>query len=114
MSYDSTFLKVTTTELPMKCFTDHKMKTVGEIILPRDVNLFQAISLYVFDIYNNVIQMHKQTLKTQQGSLQIQILEHLFKNLVNTAIPYRESTGFLQGIPCVVIPPLHALAVYRV
>ena len=31
-----------------------------------------------------------------------------------TAIPYRESTGFLQGIPCVVFPPLHALAVYRV
>ena len=33
---------------------------------------------------------------------------------VYTAIPYRESTGFLQGIPCVVFPPLHALAVYRV
>ena len=32
----------------------------------------------------------------------------------HTAIPYRESTGFLQGIPCVVFPPLHALAVYRV
>ena len=32
----------------------------------------------------------------------------------NTAIPYRESTGFLQGIPCVVFPPLHVLAVYRV
>ena len=31
-----------------------------------------------------------------------------------TAIPYRESTGFLQGIPCVVFQPLHALAVYRV
>jgi hypothetical protein len=31
-----------------------------------------------------------------------------------TAIPYRESTGFLQGSPCVVILPLHALAVYRV
>ena len=29
-----------------------------------------------------------------------------------TAIPYREITGFLQGFPCVVIPPLHALAVY--
>ena len=34
--------------------------------------------------------------------------------IVLTAIPYRESTGFLQGIPCVVSPPLHALAVYRV
>ena len=33
---------------------------------------------------------------------------------VCTAIPYREITGFLQGFPCVVIPPLHALAVYRV
>ena len=33
---------------------------------------------------------------------------------VYTAIPYRESTGFLQEIPCVVFPPLHALAVYRV
>ena len=32
----------------------------------------------------------------------------------STAIPYRESTGFLQGFPCVVFPPLHALAVYRV
>jgi hypothetical protein len=31
-----------------------------------------------------------------------------------TAIPYRESTGFLQGFPCVVILHLHALAVYRV
>jgi hypothetical protein len=31
-----------------------------------------------------------------------------------TASPYRESTGFLQGFPCVVILPLHALAVYRV
>ena len=31
-----------------------------------------------------------------------------------TAIPYRESTGFLQGSPCVVILHLHALAVYRV
>ena len=31
-----------------------------------------------------------------------------------TAIPYREITGFLQGFPCEVIPPLHALAVYRV
>ena len=38
---------------------------------------------------------------------------HTF-NCVCTAIPYRESTGFLQGIPCVVFPPLHALAVYRV
>ena len=28
----------------------------------------------------------------------------------STAIPYRESTGFLQGFPCVVIPPLHVLA----
>ena len=32
----------------------------------------------------------------------------------STAIPYRESTGFLQGYPFVVILPLHALAVYRV
>ena len=32
----------------------------------------------------------------------------------STAIPYREITGFLQGFPCEVIPPLHALAVYRV
>ena len=45
MSYDSTFLKVTTIELPTKCFTDHKMKTVGETILPRNGNLFQPISL---------------------------------------------------------------------
>ena len=59
MSYDSTFLKVTTIELPTKCFTDHKMKTVGETILPRNANSFQPISLYVFDTYNNVIQMHK-------------------------------------------------------
>ena len=34
--------------------------------------------------------------------------------LIYTAIPYRESTGFLQGIPCVVFPPLHALALFRV
>ena len=27
----------------------------------------------------------------------------------HTAIPYRESTGFLQGIPCVVFPPLGAV-----
>ena len=59
MSYDSTVLKVTATELPTKCFTDHKMKTVGETILPRNANSFQPISLYVFDINNNVIQMHK-------------------------------------------------------
>ena len=59
MSYDSTFLKVTTIELPTKCCTDHKIKKVVETILPRNANLFQPISLYVFDIYNNVIQMHK-------------------------------------------------------
>ena len=35
-------------------------------------------------------------------------------HIEHTAIPNRESTGFLQGIPCVVFPPLHALAVYRV
>ena len=35
-------------------------------------------------------------------------------NYTVTAIPYRESTGFLQGNPCVVFPPLHALVVYRV
>ena len=38
----------------------------------------------------------------------------IIHNLHYTAIPYSESTGFLQGIPCVVFPPLHALAVYRV
>ena len=38
----------------------------------------------------------------------------IIHNLHYTAIPYRESTGSLQGIPCVVFPPLHALAVYRV
>ena len=37
-----------------------------------------------------------------------------FNTHIYTAIPYRVSTGFLQGIPCVVFPPLHALAVYRV
>ena len=48
------------------------------------------------------------------------LLESLMKTkndqVINmyTAIPYREITGFLQGFPCVVIPPLHALAVYRV
>ena len=35
-------------------------------------------------------------------------------HIEHTAIPNRESTGFLQGIPCVVFPPLHALALFRV
>ena len=34
-----------TIELPTKCFTDHKMKTVGETMLTRNANLFQPIKI---------------------------------------------------------------------
>ena len=47
------------------------------------------------------------------SSMYVRFLESV-PGFKHTAIPYRESTGFLQGFPCVVILPLHALAVYRV
>ena len=54
------------------------------------------------------------SLRFQSGGQMEETLMHKSQHTANTAIPYRESTGFLQGSPCVVILPLHALAVYRV
>ena len=61
--------------------------------------------------YNPIGKAHQ--LKTTLTIMRI-IIEKYVSSIHLTAIPYRESTGFLQGIPCVVFPPLHALAVYRV
>ena len=72
--------------------------------------IFMHIQIWIVNYYikclsDNLSNENKNNVLNHQ---QIPLLKAL------TAIPYRESTGFLQGIPCVVFPPLHALAVYRV
>ena len=67
------------------------------------------------------VSLYCERLRGTTWKLQTQILQAFLQPdqyvgyiIAYTAIPYRESTGFLQGFPCVVILPLHALAVYRV
>ena len=78
-------------------------------------NPLNNVSYFMATFESNVLgKVNLSRIKVHQRKDPIswQLSNFLFK--VNTAIPYRESTGFLQGIPCVVIPLLHALAVYRV
>jgi hypothetical protein len=62
---------------------------------------------------DNGMNSHTYFSKTFNLLARLEAFAHLSFG-ANTAIPYRESTGFLQGSPCVVILPLHALAVNRV